>query len=98
MIEHDPKNLKRLLEALAASDPQVPPENLDELAFAFRDCRLETIRLRPGKLSEMQLHELLQMEYRLEMAQTGQGSWQAVPPRAKRTLDVLGNSGDTSRY
>ena len=83
------ENLRSFLKVVATSDLRVLPMKLGELTFDFRDRRLELIRRHPGSWSEMQLQELLQMEYRLQMARDGQGSWTAAQAQAQQTLQAL---------
>ena len=90
---HNLGTLRELLESLANLDPSryvIPRAKFEESALAFRDCRLELMRLESHKLSEVQLHRLQQMDYRLQMVVSGHGCASGIAPEAKQALDSFG--------
>ena len=97
-IAHNLETLRALLVQLARWDVEVhrnPEKEAAALAYSFRDCRLELIRLGDTQLSEDQLHRLKQLDYRLQMVVDGHAVSDSISLEAKRTLDSFGWSSNT---
>jgi hypothetical protein len=92
MIVHNLDTLRTLLEVLARWDVDDHSGVTDAaaMAYSFRDCRLELIRLQSETISDVQLHRLQQMDYRLQMVVSGHGLEDGIAPEAKRALDAFG--------
>ena len=84
---HNLDTLRALLESLSREEY---PQDVAVAAEAFRDCRLEIIRLGQVQLSDDQLHRLRQMDYRLQMVVSGHGVPSSIANEAKRTLAAFG--------
>jgi hypothetical protein len=88
--------LRRLLEEMAAmaevADPQYddPSARVIDLEFAYRDCRLELLRLHAVTLSDEQVERLRQLSNRLHMVKTGHAVAKSIPSEARRALEVFG--------
>lgn len=81
--------LRQMLDELAIDEPGWSIDDIERLAFAFRDFRLELIRLRTDATRE-QLHRLLQMQYRLDMVVEGKAVAESISNEARRTLQAFG--------
>jgi dihydropteroate synthase len=94
--KHTLADLRSLLHDMAnivaQNDPRVAisTDDIANLAFAFRDCRLELLRLKGSTFSEEQLHRLQQLDYRLQMASTGNAVVASIPSEAHRALAAFG--------
>ncbi len=95
---HNLETLRSLLVSLAhwdIEDHRRSEPDLAAMAFSFRDCRLDLMRLDSHKLSETQLHRLQQMDDRLQMVVSGHGLEESIAAEAKRALESFGWSIDT---
>jgi hypothetical protein len=91
-MRHDLESLRKLLERIAdAHELDLSSQSaISDLAYFFRDCRLEVLRTSAASFTEDQLHRLQQMDYRLQMAASGQGSAEGISPEAGRALLAFG--------
>src|SRR5690348_7740332 len=92
-IQHDLGTLKALLAGLAQLDHEhecVSRPEAAELQAAFRDCRLELLRLIPAQVSEEQRHRLNQMEARLDLVARYGAFPDSIGPEAKLALASFG--------
>ena len=73
------------------SDPreEYSQEDIAKLAFKYRDCRLELLRLRDIGFSDEQLHRLQQLDYRLQMVLTGNAVIASIPSGARRVITAF---------
>ncbi|HEX4412254.1 MAG TPA: hypothetical protein VH107_01410 [Lacipirellulaceae bacterium] len=83
-------DLRSLLESLATEVDEFTPAKAAESELTIRDCRLELLRRAQCQLSDVQLHRLKQLEYRLQMVVTGHGESSGIAPEAKRALNSFG--------
>jgi hypothetical protein len=93
-MRHTLQTLRSLLEGMAglelAGPNQFSHQDAATLAETFRDCRLEVLQNEPCAFSEAKLHRLQQMDYRLQMVASGQGSADGIHSEARRTLEAFG--------
>jgi DNA polymerase III sliding clamp (beta) subunit (PCNA family) len=95
---HNLETLRTLLESLAhweIEDHRRSEPDLATMAFSFRECRLDLMRLDSHKLSETQLHRLQQLDDRLQMVVSGHGLEESIAADAKRVLESFGWSTET---
>jgi hypothetical protein len=82
--------LRLLLERLANADDGYRPSEIRQLSFDFRDCRLQVIQECQNELTNEQLHDLQQLDWRLEGVRDRSLVWEHVPGAAKRALASFG--------
>lgn len=88
---HSRDTLRKLLESVARLESDsISQSQAAELAFAFRDCRLELSRLVPEEFSLEEWCMVAKMEGRLELVANGDALPESIVPAAKRTLDYFG--------
>jgi hypothetical protein len=90
---HNVDTLRALLARAARWDIEIHDarkDTVEELAFQFRDCRLELIRRGEITLSKEQLERLAQMDNRLDMVVTSHAVPDSIAVEAKRALAAFG--------
>jgi hypothetical protein len=89
---HDIQTLRAMLSELAQDirESDLPPEDAALVAELFRDVRLELTRVGEEHFSDVQLHRLQQMDYRLQMVATQHAVPSSIAVEARLTLAAFG--------